>query len=632
MRTSPLLLALPALATAQQQIPFLDQVKGWFAAASSSISSAAPSAPSASIPDPIASGAAKIADLKVERLTLENYKDLLKPGAAIASPGIEEWMVFVTGGNKTCFGRCGKAETAWNESVPLISTSSTPPSLAMLDCETDGVLCNAWAMSPPSVIHMLLPQPLPDQSTPATTVRSINLNMTSVTATEIAAIHNQEAYKDVAPYEGFWHPFDGPLAKAGLAIPAGYAIWGFSKIPSWAFMIGVSFLSRNIMHRDVLENACRYDREDVEEDTILSGCTSDIGLLVLSRFVYIKSEEGAFEPCQELEDENADEDQEQDARKGDIVTRLPKELQLDIFDRLAYRDAIRLAQANRYLHATIDPQTWPTGEEEDFIHKAQSWPKHNHFVRLQCKRKVFTTLADGYACFSCYRVRPKSAFSQKQSARNQAKSSGRYGEIGHTRFCLDCGIKNFFYKPGAIVKVVMGEDMIVQGGLCEKYLDAGLRMSCGTCRAFTAYKELEAHVQCHDCYDWPFDERSEWLYSRGEWHRSAEVHPIVLSKLTQLQCNECGNFEEMRHPLRCGRCERRVCGVCLGAQESIDAPGAYGPCNGSCTLVAPQPWEDAAQASIDANQRRLERKAGRAQALTEAWEESTESMLQGLGI
>lgn len=255
MRTSPLLLALPALATAQQQFPFqdqvnqvTDQVKGWFAAASSSISSAAPSAPSISdIPNPIASGAAKFADLNVARLTLENHKDVLKPGAATASPGIEEWMIFVTGGNKSCYGRCLHAEIAWNESVPLISASKTAPNLALLDCETDGVLCSAWAVSPPSVYHMLLPQPLPDQSLPATTVRSFNLNITSVTPTEIAAIHTQEKYKETEPYEGFWHPFDGPLAKAGLNIPVGYAIWGFSKIPSWMFMIGVSFLSRNIM-------------------------------------------------------------------------------------------------------------------------------------------------------------------------------------------------------------------------------------------------------------------------------------------------------------------------------------------------------------------------------------------------
>lgn len=251
MRASPLILALPALATAQQ-IPFLDDIKGWFAKASESLSAAVTSATeSIAIPDPVASGAAKVAELKVDRLGLNNYETLIKPGAATEATGIETWMVFVTGANKTCYGMCNRAETAFNESVALISASRNPPNLAMLSCETDGVLCHAWAVSPPSILHMQLPQPLPDQSTPASTVRFISLNRTTVTAPEIAAIHLQDKYLEKEPYEGFWHPFDGPLAQYNLAIPVGYVIWGFSQIPSWMFMIGISMFSRTFMGRRV---------------------------------------------------------------------------------------------------------------------------------------------------------------------------------------------------------------------------------------------------------------------------------------------------------------------------------------------------------------------------------------------
>jgi len=249
MRASPLILALPALATAQQ-IPFLDDIKSLISKATGSLSAAVTSATeSISIPDPIASGAAKIADFQVERLGLNNYDTLIKPGANTGATGIESWMVFVTGGNKTCFGLCNRAETAFNESVPLISASRNPPHLAMLDCESDGVLCHAWAVSPPSVLHMQLPQPLPDQSTPASTVRFISLNRTTVTAPEIAAIHLQDKYLEKEPYEGFWHPFDGPLAQYNLAIPVGYVIWGFSQIPSWTIMIAISMFSRTFMGR-----------------------------------------------------------------------------------------------------------------------------------------------------------------------------------------------------------------------------------------------------------------------------------------------------------------------------------------------------------------------------------------------
>lgn len=252
MRTAPALLALPALASAQQ-FPIIDQVKDWFNAATSSVSSAAPSAEAVSsaipdIPNPVASGAAKIAELNVTPLTLENWRSILVPGAATASPGLEEWMIFVTGGNKSCHGLCGRAERAWNESLALIEAgSSSPPNLGLIDCEAESVLCHSWAIGPPTCLHMLLPQPLPDQTTPPTTVRAISLNRTSITAPEIASIHLEEKYQDKPAYEGFWHPFDGPLAKAGLLDPAGYVLWGFGKIPSWAFMITISMVSRQIM-------------------------------------------------------------------------------------------------------------------------------------------------------------------------------------------------------------------------------------------------------------------------------------------------------------------------------------------------------------------------------------------------
>ncbi|KAL1585609.1 hypothetical protein WHR41_05995 [Cladosporium halotolerans] len=249
MRASAVVLALPALSVAQQ-IPILDQVKGWFAQASETVSSAIPSAPSVeSIPNPVDAATAKVADVQVQRLTIDNHKELIKPGAATATPGIEEWMVFVTGGNNSCFGMCQRAESAFNGSVALLSATPNPPNLAYLNCETDGPLCNGWSVSPPKVMHIQVPQPLPDQTTPVTTVRYIYTNRTTISAPEVAAIHLEEKYKETEPYEGFFHPFNGPLAEYGLNLPIGYAIWGFSKIPSWAFMIGVSFISRNIMGR-----------------------------------------------------------------------------------------------------------------------------------------------------------------------------------------------------------------------------------------------------------------------------------------------------------------------------------------------------------------------------------------------
>ncbi|KAF2090204.1 hypothetical protein K490DRAFT_35539 [Saccharata proteae CBS 121410] len=237
-----LLIALPAVALAQEQAPLADKVKGWFNKATSYVSSVAPAAPS-----PVDAGAAKVAELVVEPLTLENWHSVLAPTAAASADGPEEWMIYVTGGNATCYGLCGNTTEAWNRSTPLLSASPNPPHLAVLDCETEPILCNSWAASAPSVVHMLIPAPLADQSKPATTVRFIPLNRTSTTAGDITAIHTEEKYKKVEPYEGIFHPFDGQLAQYGVAIPVAYVFWGFSKMPSWLPMIAISFLSRTVM-------------------------------------------------------------------------------------------------------------------------------------------------------------------------------------------------------------------------------------------------------------------------------------------------------------------------------------------------------------------------------------------------
>jgi len=249
MRASTLVLALPALAAAQQ-FAILDQVKGFFAKASDSVSAAVASATQAiHVPNPAASAAAKIAALSVRKLTLENHKELLQPGAATSSPGLEAWYIFITGGNKTCYGTCERAELAWNNSVPLISASPNAPYLALLDCETDPVLCYSWDVLPPRLLHLQVPQPLADQSRADTIIRSIPVNRTTVTSPEIASYILQEKYLQVAPYAGIFHPFDGPLAKAGLVVPFGYVKWGFAQVPSWLFMVIVSFASRTFMSR-----------------------------------------------------------------------------------------------------------------------------------------------------------------------------------------------------------------------------------------------------------------------------------------------------------------------------------------------------------------------------------------------
>lgn len=49
------------------------------------------------------------------------------------------------------------------------------------------------------------------------------------------------------PYEGPFHPFDGFLAKVGATEPLAHVLYYIGKVPSWAFMIGMSFFSRQYM-------------------------------------------------------------------------------------------------------------------------------------------------------------------------------------------------------------------------------------------------------------------------------------------------------------------------------------------------------------------------------------------------
>jgi hypothetical protein len=102
MRLSPLLALLPAFAAAQDQIPLGEQVKGWFGKAKSYIPSGSPAAPVEKV-------AEKVTDKAVTPLNLSNWQSVLEP-----SSQPQDWLVFVTGGNKTCFGRCEKAEKAFN--------------------------------------------------------------------------------------------------------------------------------------------------------------------------------------------------------------------------------------------------------------------------------------------------------------------------------------------------------------------------------------------------------------------------------------------------------------------------------------------------------------------------------------
>ncbi|KAF2016969.1 hypothetical protein BU24DRAFT_420008 [Aaosphaeria arxii CBS 175.79] len=245
MRFSTIALALPAVALAQNQVPLAEQAKGWFNKLTNAVSSAAPAAPS----NPIQAGAAKVADSVQHELTLENWKQVVTADPTVSAPATQDWLIYINGGNATCYGFCGNTTKAWNESVALISAKPNPPKFGIVDCDAEPILCNSWSVGPPSLYYFNIPKPLADQSAPAVTARFIPLNRTSTTVDTIKKLVLDKEYEQVTPYEGAWHPFNGQLAEFGLATPVAYALWGFSKMPSWLPMIMISFLSRTFMNK-----------------------------------------------------------------------------------------------------------------------------------------------------------------------------------------------------------------------------------------------------------------------------------------------------------------------------------------------------------------------------------------------
>lgn len=134
----------------------------------------------------------------------------------------------------------------WQQSLPLFAADKNSPNLGRLNCEEQQVLCSAWAAGAPSVWYFKVPQAQLEERA-ETSLQITYLNATTITAEDMFKIYSEKKYERSEPYEGFMHPTDGVLAQYGLLIPVGYLIYGLSSIPSWVFMIGISFMSRTVM-------------------------------------------------------------------------------------------------------------------------------------------------------------------------------------------------------------------------------------------------------------------------------------------------------------------------------------------------------------------------------------------------
>ncbi|KAI0098580.1 hypothetical protein F4776DRAFT_669297 [Hypoxylon sp. NC0597] len=239
--TASAILSLPLLAVAD--VPeYQAQFENYLGQAQSFLGKITDKIPHPNRHDPAAAAEAKAGPSNLDILTLNNWKDTLYGPVKPGSTTPEEWWVLITGGNKTCFGHCGRIEAAFNETAEKWAATPDAPHTALLNCENQPVLCNAWSAPVGAIwIFEILPEPAPVD------IWTKRFNMTTVTSDDIVALR-EEGFKSSAKlHDGFFHPFNGPLAKNGLATPVGWILWAFNLLPSWAFMILVSIFSRTMM-------------------------------------------------------------------------------------------------------------------------------------------------------------------------------------------------------------------------------------------------------------------------------------------------------------------------------------------------------------------------------------------------
>ncbi|KAJ9165065.1 Peptidyl-tRNA hydrolase [Coniochaeta hoffmannii] len=242
--SSSAVLALPLLAAAQGPFEQFEQYKAQFQNFLSGFGAKAPTeAPSAKT-NPVQAAEAAIGATQVDVLTLSNWKDVLYGPVKADQTTPTEWWVLISGGNKTCFGHCDKVEKAFNASAARFSLLPKAPHMALINCDDQPVLCNSWSASSGTVWSIdMVPPPAPVE------IYRKRMNLTSTTDQTFVDLYNKGDKEGWTYHDGYFHPFNGPLAKNGLSVPIGYFFYVFNAIPSWAMMLVVSFFSRSMMNR-----------------------------------------------------------------------------------------------------------------------------------------------------------------------------------------------------------------------------------------------------------------------------------------------------------------------------------------------------------------------------------------------
>jgi hypothetical protein len=103
--TASAVVGLPLLVAAQDVPQYQAQFQNYLDKFMSYLPNSGKSTPvEAAEPEPVAAAEIPLAEVKLDYLTLENWKDVLYSHVVPEATTPEETWVLITGGNKTCFG------------------------------------------------------------------------------------------------------------------------------------------------------------------------------------------------------------------------------------------------------------------------------------------------------------------------------------------------------------------------------------------------------------------------------------------------------------------------------------------------------------------------------------------------
>ena len=166
---------------------------------------------------------------------------------------------------------------------------------------------------------------------------------------------------------------------------------------------------------------------------------------------------------------------------------LPAEILLDIFGHLDYQASIMVSQTCTYFNATIDPKACSAADKTKFVGKAQLFKRHHNHSSFSTERlnHVCRTITVGYACFTCFTVKPMHAFAKKQILRTNKWNERRNLKRGKRRCCIDCQIAKHAIRHRTEIELLVKTSTLFgdDGFVNVKVMEPKHMWYCDGCKA-----------------------------------------------------------------------------------------------------------------------------------------------------